>query len=69
MKYSLESDFGDHHLGSHFCCIYEDEKEQLDIMASFMSLGAERDEKCIYIVNEEKKKEIINHSINIQILT
>ncbi len=56
---SLEAKLEDQELGTHMCCIYRDKEEQLSALSSFMSLGIERNEKCLYIVDDRTKTEVI----------
>ncbi|MEF8874283.1 MAG: MEDS domain-containing protein [Candidatus Thermoplasmatota archaeon] len=56
---SLESELEEQELGTHMCCIYRDKEEQLSALSSFMSLGIERNEKCLYVVDDRTKKEVI----------
>ncbi len=44
--------------GSHICCIYSGE-EKLTALASFMEIGLERNEKCLYIFDDRDKENII----------
>lgn len=45
--------------GDHIACIYRNRTEQLAITVPFMLAGLKNDEKCVYIVDENTKKEII----------
>ncbi|GEM_PF-1690713 len=45
--------------GEHICSIYRNKEEQLAVITAFMNVGLERKEKCIYIVEERSKQEII----------
>ncbi|MFW6117824.1 MAG: MEDS domain-containing protein, partial [Thermoproteota archaeon] len=42
----------------HMCFIYRNKEEQLSVLSSFMSVGTEKNEKCLYIVDERTKKEV-----------
>lgn len=41
------------------CCIYRNKEEQMSALSSFMSVGVKRGEKCLYIVDDRTKKEVI----------
>jgi hypothetical protein len=45
-------------LGEHFCCIYKNKEEQLEVVIPYIVIGLESNEKCIYIVDENTKEEI-----------
>jgi hypothetical protein len=67
--------------GTHLCCFYKSKKEQFSIAIPFILTGLENNEKCIYIVDENTKKDIITalkkvvnlerylHSNQLEILT
>ncbi len=46
-------------IGDHLCCIYKSKEEQLSIVIPFMSIGLGRNEKCIYIIDENSERDII----------
>lgn len=46
-------------LGEHLCYIYRNKEEQLSIVIPFMLQGLKKNEKCLYIVDENTKEEII----------
>ncbi len=56
---SLRSELKDQDLGTHLCCIYRDEEEQLSALSPFIFLGIKRNEKCLYVVDDRTKKEVI----------
>ena len=56
---NLKSRLKDQDLGTHICCIYRNKEEQLSALSSFMSLGIERNEKCLYVVDDRTKEEVI----------
>ena len=56
---SLRSRLEEQELGTHLCCIYRDKEEQLSALSSFMSLGIEKNEKCLYVVDDRTKTEVI----------
>jgi len=45
-------------LGEHLCCIYKNKKEQLSIIP-FVLAGLKNNEKCIYILNDNTREEIV----------
>ena len=45
-------------LGDHACLIYENQDEWREIVIPFMTLGLSRNEKCIYVVNNNTKARI-----------
>ena len=55
----LKRELEEQELGTHMCCIYRDKEEQLSALTSFMSLGIDRNEKCLYVVDERTKEEVI----------
>ena len=46
--------------GDHLCSIYNSQEEQFKVIIPFMIIGLEKNEKCIYIVNENTKEEMID---------
>jgi len=44
--------------GSHLCSIYRDKDEQLSVIIPFLKGGLRRNERCIYIVDENTKEDI-----------
>ncbi|MGM0510872.1 MAG: MEDS domain-containing protein, partial [Thermoplasmatota archaeon] len=56
---NLRSKLEDQELGTHMCCIYRNKEEQLSALSSFVSLGIEKNEKCLYIVDDRTKEEVI----------
>ena len=38
--------------GDHVCLIYDAADEQLATAAAFMTVGIERDERCVYIADD-----------------
>jgi len=56
---NLKSRLEDQDLGTHICCIYRNKEEQLSALSSFMSLGIERNEKCLYIFDDRTKEEVV----------
>ncbi len=57
---SLEEKFRNQPLGTHLCCIYRSKDEQMTALSSFMKIGVERNEKCLYIVDDRTKQEVID---------
>lgn len=55
----LEKDIRKLDLGEHLCCIYRDKEEQLSVLAKFMVFGLENNEKCVYIVDDRTKEEVV----------
>ena len=55
-------------LGEHLCCIYKNKKEQLSIIP-FILAGLKNNEKCIYILNDNTREEIVQafKELNIKI--
>lgn len=47
--------------GDHLCCIYEDKKSSLPAIALFVLGGLEQGEKCLYIVDDRTKEDIIRY--------
>ncbi|KYK36578.1 MAG: PAS domain S-box protein [Theionarchaea archaeon] len=45
--------------GDHLACIYRNKKEQLSAVVPFILLGLENNEKCIYIIDENTKEDVI----------
>ncbi len=45
--------------GMHLCSIYKTKEEQFSVIIPYFKEGVKRKEKCIYIVEESDKKEII----------
>ncbi|MFW6040224.1 MAG: MEDS domain-containing protein [Thermoplasmatota archaeon] len=60
MKEELKNKLEKQDLGTHMCCIYRNKEEQLSILAYFISLGLDKWEKCIYIVDDRTKQEVIS---------
>ncbi len=56
----LRKEFEKQDLGSHMCNIYRNKEEQLSILSLFMSLGIKKNEKCLYIVDDRTKEEIVD---------
>ncbi|MCG3217309.1 MAG: MEDS domain-containing protein, partial [Candidatus Heimdallarchaeota archaeon] len=46
-------------LGEHLSLIYENKEDQLNVIIPLMLMGLERNEKCIYIFDENTEKELI----------
>ncbi|MEW6456816.1 MAG: MEDS domain-containing protein [Acidobacteriota bacterium] len=46
--------------GSHVCFIYKNKKEQMSVIIPFIKEGLERNEKCIYIADENSVQDIID---------
>lgn len=44
----------------HLCLIYETQEEQFAVVVSFMKIGLERGEKCVYIVDDNTSEAVIN---------
>ncbi|KXA99209.1 hypothetical protein AKJ40_03705, partial [candidate division MSBL1 archaeon SCGC-AAA259M10] len=57
----LEKELAELELGRHLCCIYRDVEEQLSAMSLFMSLGVDRNEKCLYVVDDRTKEEVVDY--------
>ena len=55
---SVESLDG-HHCNDHFALIYETREEQLAAVVPFMRQGLERGERCMYVVDELSRAEIL----------
>lgn len=49
----------DQDMGTHICCIYRNRGEQLSALSSFMSLGIEKNEKCLYVVDDRTKGKVV----------
>ncbi len=47
--------------GDHLCCIYEDKQSSLSAITSFVLGGLKQGEKCLYIVDDRTKKDIIQY--------
>lgn len=45
--------------GNHLACIYKNKKEQFSIVVPFILYGLKNNEKCIYITDENTKREIL----------
>ncbi len=45
--------------GSHICSIYSKREEKLSTISTFMEIGQERNEKCLYIYDEDSKEDIV----------
>ncbi len=69
LRKKLEEEFRKQSLGTHMCCLYRNKEEQLSALSSFMSLGTERNEKCLYIVDDRTKEEVIKafKSLNFEV--
>ena len=48
-------------LGNHLCYIYKDKERSLESIFYFIITGLERNEKCIYVVDERSKEMIIEY--------
>jgi PAS domain S-box-containing protein len=59
-KEYLKKRLAEMQLGAHLCCIYRSAEEQLAAVVPFMQFGLERNEKCIYIIDESNKNEVID---------
>jgi len=59
-KEYLRKRLGELELGDHLCCIYRSAEEQLSAVIPFMQAGLENNEKCLYIIDESSKSEIID---------
>jgi PAS domain S-box-containing protein len=59
MLIKLEEALSSLKYGEHLCCIYRTKEEQQSIVVPFMIQGLKRNEKCLYIVDENTKEEII----------
>ncbi|MFW5898432.1 MAG: MEDS domain-containing protein, partial [Candidatus Saliniplasma sp.] len=46
-------------LGSHMCCIYRNKNEQLSLASNYILMGLKRGERCVYIVDDRTKEEVI----------
>ncbi|GAI43326.1 unnamed protein product [marine sediment metagenome] len=55
----LKTRIKDLKLGEHICSIYKNEKEKFSIIVPFVISGFKNSEKCIYIIDENKKNNII----------
>ncbi|RLI75576.1 hypothetical protein DRO97_02985, partial [Archaeoglobales archaeon] len=55
----LEKELKNLRLGKHLCYTYRNKEEQLSIVIPFMIHGLKKNEKCLYIVDENTKEEII----------
>jgi len=47
-------------LGNHVCLLYDDADEQLVTAATFITVGLERDERCVYIADDRTTVEVID---------
>lgn len=47
-------------LGSHLCSIYNSTEEQLAVVVSYIKIGLERNEQCLYILDENSRSTIIS---------
>lgn len=59
MNTGLRKEFENLGLGEHLCCIYNNSEERFSVVAPFMAIGFERNEKCIYIVDESTQEEVV----------
>ncbi|MFW5946472.1 MAG: PAS domain S-box protein [Candidatus Natronoplasma sp.] len=57
---NLEKPFENLDLGNHLCCIYRDREKYLLEIALFVLTGLEQDEKCVYVVDDRKREQIID---------
>ncbi|WP_433624271.1 MEDS domain-containing protein [Halomicrococcus sp. NG-SE-24] len=48
-----------HHSNDHLALVYETREEQLEAVVPFVEQGLERDERCMYIADENSEAEII----------
>ncbi len=55
----LEKDLETLKYGNHLACIYKSKKEQLSVVVPFVRSGLKNNEKCMYIVDENTKGDII----------
>ncbi|MFH1821889.1 MAG: MEDS domain-containing protein [Methanobacteriota archaeon] len=55
----LEEEFEKQELGGHFCSIYRDKEEQLSVVVSFMRVGLKNNDKCVFVLDESTKEEIV----------
>jgi PAS domain S-box-containing protein len=55
----LRNDLEKIEFGDHLACIYKNKKEQPSIAIPFLLTGLQKNEKCMYIVDENTKQEII----------
>lgn len=62
---NLKRDFEALESGKHLCCLYKSKKEQFSVLIPFILTGLENNEKCIYIVDENTKKDIIHALKNV----
>lgn len=46
-------------LGNHICSIYQSKEQQFALIVPFFKAGLERNEKCIYIADENTNEDII----------
>jgi PAS domain S-box-containing protein len=56
---SLSSELKSISLGEHLCSIYRSKEEQMSIIVPFIINGLRRNEKCLYILDENTKEGII----------
>jgi len=47
-------------LGDHLCSIYNDFEVQISYIVPYMDIGLKKNQKCIYITDENSKENIIN---------
>ncbi len=46
--------------GEHLCSIYSNRDEQMSVIIPFILAGLKRNDKCIYIVDENTKEDIVS---------
>lgn len=58
-KNTLETEFKEFDLGTHFCSIYRNKEEQFATVIPFTRKGLQQNEKCVYVIDKNTKKEVI----------
>ena len=57
----------------HLALIYDNQAEQLDIVAPYLRLGLERGEKCVYIIDDSRPETVIaameRHGVDVDAAT
>ncbi len=56
---SFSPKFEDINFGDHLCSIYRSKEEQMSTIVPFIINGLRKNERCIYILDESTKKEVV----------
>lgn len=60
----MKAVFENYGLGEHFCSIYKSKAEQFSVILPYVYVGLKRNEKCIYIVDDRTKEELLDAFID-----